>query len=69
MAEGVGLIRSAQGFAPKPVALPCPTLGIRCANAALLRIARHLTFGQMAEGVGFEPTVSFHPRQFSRLEP
>ncbi len=23
----------------------------------------------MAEGVGFEPTVSLHPRQFSRLEP
>ena len=44
---------------------PC----IRGAIAALLRIARHSTFGQMAEGVGFEPTVSFHPRQFSRLEP
>jgi hypothetical protein len=40
VAEREGLIRFAQGFAPKPAALPMSLLRNRCAIEALLRIAR-----------------------------
>ena len=66
LAEREGLIRFAQGLTPALLRRPYPAFE---GFAFSFDFVETPFATRMAEREGFEPPVSLHPRQFSRLEP